>query len=72
MQEIKERGSSYWIIKSFNDPTYTTPEEAIEITNTVILDFMNAGYMARLITAPYTSNAGRLGYKYQVDVSIYN
>lgn len=72
MTELEKYGSTYWLIRAFNDPTVITPEEASAIANTIVANFIDARYNAKLLTYMHEAPSGRIYYIYQVDVSIYN
>lgn len=72
MTELEKYGGTYWLIRAFNDPAVITPEEASTIANTIVANFIDAGYKAKLLTYMHETPSDRVYYIYQVDVSVYN
>lgn len=72
MIELEKYGGTYWLIRAFNDPAVITLEEATTIANTIVADFLKAGYNAKLSTHIHQMPSDRVYYIYQVDVSVYN
>ena len=72
MTVLEKYGGTYWLIRAFNDPAVITPEEATTIASTIVADFLEAGYNAKLLTHIHQAPSDRIYYIYQIDVSIYN